>query len=79
MNRKQWFINRICKRVFPTIICDCQACKSYYDSGFVIDNEFEAIALYDLERDFQSEGSKIKHFDTKEKRTKYENENNLKR
>jgi len=77
MDRKQWFIDRIGKRVFNTLFCDCQTCQSYYEAGTIIHNKFEAIVLFDTESDLQAEGTKLKYFDTKEERTIYEIENNL--
>lgn len=77
MDRKQWFIDRIGKRVFNTMFCDCACFLIVYDAGMVINDRFEAIASYDLESDLQAEGTKLKYFDTKEERTIYETENNL--
>ena len=78
MDRKQWFIDRIGKRVFPISICDCPACEDSYRNGLIIENETEADHLYHSELDAQYDGCKLKHFDTKEERTQYETENNLK-
>jgi len=76
MDRKQWFISRIGKRVFNTLFCDRAYCLIVYEAGMVINDRFEAIASYDLEQDLQAEGTKLKYFDTKEERTQYEIENN---
>ena len=78
MDRKQWFLSRIGKRVFNTLFHDCLICKAFYESGVVLHDRFEAISAYDLERDLQVEGTKLKYFDTKEERTQYETENNIK-
>lgn len=77
MKRKQWFIDRIGKRVFNTKFCDCLICQSYYESGMIIQNEFDAICTFGFEQDLQAEGNKLKYFDTKEERTIYETENNI--
>jgi len=79
MDRKQWFISRIGKRVFNTSFCDCIICQSFYESGTIIHDEFEAIATYGFESDLQAEGTKLKYFDTKEERTAYEIENGIKK
>ena len=49
-----------------------------YENGTIIRDEFEAIFMFGFERDLQSEGTKLKYFDTKKERTQYEIENNLK-
>jgi uncharacterized protein YcsI (UPF0317 family) len=78
MDRQQWFLDRVGKRVFNTLFCNCDICKSDYESGVVICDNFNAIASFNFERDLQAEGTKFKHFDTKEERSIYEAENNLK-
>ena len=77
MDRKQWFIDRIGKRVFNTKFCDCEYCKQVYDHGHIIADDFEAWHLATVEADLQAEGTLLRYFDTKEQRTIYEIENKL--
>ena len=68
--RKQWFIDRIGKRVFRTkTSCDCESCKNVYENGTVIEDRDHAVYL------FAVEGEKIteRYFDTKEEVEEYEN------
>lgn len=77
MDRKQWFKDRIGKRVFGTKYCDCEFCQIIYDSGMIIGDAGDAYLAFAHEQDFQAEGTLLKYFDTKEERTKYEIENKL--
>lgn len=78
MTRKQFFIDRIGKRVFSTPFCNCAYCRKTYVAGMIIQDEFDAICTFGFEQDLQAEGGKLKYFDTKEERTIYENLNQLK-
>jgi len=49
-----------------------------YEYGTTIKSRIEADHLYQSELDAYYDGCKLKHFDTKEERIKYETENNLK-
>jgi len=45
--RKQWFINRIGKRVFRCPVkCDCESCKKGHREGILIADEEHAIYLH---------------------------------
>lgn len=79
MDRKQWFISRIGKRVFNTLWCDCNSCTFFYNQGIVVHDKQEAIDMYSNEILFQAEGTKLKYFDTKEERAQYETENEIKK
>lgn len=49
-NRKQWFLDRIGKRVYrDSNGCSCEVCKRIRDVGLVILDETHAIYLYDME------------------------------
>lgn len=77
MERKQWFLDRVGKRVFNTSFCSCTICKAFYESGTIIHDKFEAICDFGFEQDLQAEGTKFKYFDTKEERSIYEKENGI--
>ena len=77
MDRKQWFKDRIGTRVFRYYKCDCPLCKKIYEIGTIIMDIDFAIDMYDHEVLFNSEGTLLKYFDTKEERTNYEIENKL--
>ncbi len=48
--RKQWFIDRIGKRVFrPPVNCQCDSCKSGHLNGILILDETHADCLYSCE------------------------------
>lgn len=75
MDRKQWFIDRIGKRVFRNkTTCTCLVCKSVYDKGWLIEDENEAIYLYDMEGCAAYDGEQLMYFDTKEEVEQYEQE-----
>lgn len=76
--RKKWFTDRIGKIIYATKFCTCDICQSNYESGLIVSDELLAVSFFDTENDLQSEGAKLKYFDTKEERTQYEIENNLK-
>lgn len=64
-DRKQWFIDRIGKRVFRNKTgCDCVICVLVSEKGLIITDEFHAIYLYDTETDFTAEGNPTHYFDT---------------
>lgn len=53
MNRKQWFIDRIGKRVYRVkSLCDCEGCRTAYENGVIITDESHANYLYDCEREW---------------------------
>ena len=75
MERKQWFIDRIGKRVYRNrTSCGCETCKQVLDVGLMIHDMEHAIYLCDVEYSYNAEGSKLKYFDTKEEVLKFENE-----
>lgn len=52
MNRKQWFIDRIGKRVYRgSISCTCESCQKVEKEGLVISDNDHANYLYDCERE----------------------------
>ena len=71
--RLQWFKERVGKRVFRNKNgCDCPSCEVVYKTGVVITDQFHANYLYDLEKDFSSEGEIMRYFDTKEEVEQFE-------
>lgn len=48
--RKQWFLDRVGKRVFrDKSFCDCEVCKRVEDEGLIIHDESHALYLLDIE------------------------------
>lgn len=73
MERKQWFINRINKRVYRNkVACNCPTCKDVYKNGVIIDNLQHAICLYGYECDYNIKGFPLKYFDTKKEANEFE-------
>lgn len=71
--RKQWFLDRIGKRVFRNMDkCDCAICAAIYEKGLVIVDRMMAQYLYDIETDFTADGAPLKYFDTKQEVTEFE-------
>lgn len=73
IERKQWFIDRIGKRVFRNRnTCDCEICEKTYTEGLIICDLQHACYLYDVECEYNREGIKIKYFDTKKEAEQFE-------
>jgi hypothetical protein len=66
-SRKQWFIDRIGKRVFRNDTQCCEHCDKVYKEGLVISDESHAYHLYDCECEMD-----VKYFDTKDEVTEFE-------
>ncbi len=67
MNRLQWFIDRIGKRVFRSANgCDCVICNRVFEVGIVIEDEMHANYLCGMEGDLKAEGGTMRYFDSKE-------------
>ena len=50
--RKQWFINRIGKRIYrPPLRCDCQHCIDGHINGILISDETHADYLHSCENE----------------------------
>jgi hypothetical protein len=53
-NDKQWFIDRIGKRVYrDKNTCDCEMCNDVFENGLIIKNETHATYLYDVQHELQ--------------------------
>jgi hypothetical protein len=51
---KQWFIDRIGKRVYrDKNPCDCEICMNVFEKGVIIENEMHATYLYDAQHELQ--------------------------
>lgn len=73
--RKQWFINRIGKTVYRSVVtCDCKSCEGVYTDGITIGDEQHAIYLYDWECITSIDYPKlpVRYFDTIAERNYYE-------
>lgn len=67
--RKKWFIDRIGKKVFRGKgTCFCDSCMRSYFNGIVIQDEFHAGYLCDVEIHSDS----MHYFDTMEEMIEYE-------
>jgi hypothetical protein len=67
-NRKQWFLDRIGKRVYRTNFECCDHCEKVYQEGIVIIDRIHAYYLQACQRELG-----IKYFDTIKERNDYEN------
>lgn len=71
--RKQWFLERIGKRVFRNHVgCPCDICESGYEYGVVIDDALSADYLCEVEATGNHEGDPLMYFDTIEQRNAFE-------
>jgi hypothetical protein len=53
-NDKQWFIDRIGKRVYrDKNTCDCEMCNDVFENGLIIKNETHATYLYHIQNEYQ--------------------------
>ena len=72
-DRKKWFIDRIGKRVYRSKTeCNCVSCQQSYENGLIILDDMHAIYLFDTNGCLNSEGIRLKYFDTIKERDKYE-------
>lgn len=70
MNRKQWFIDRIGKRVYRGMVsCPCESCQKAGKEGLVISDNDHANYLYDRERELG-----LKYYDSLEEVKNNKNE-----
>lgn len=70
LERRQWFMNHIEQWIWRNkISCTCKSCVSGYENGVFVYDEIHAIYLHDVEGCSQG---KLKYFDTKEERDKFE-------
>ena len=60
-NRRQWFVDRIGKRVFRTPVDCCEHCTKVNKEGLVIHDEQHAQYLFDVECE-----TPVKYFDKDE-------------
>ena len=73
--RKQWFIDRIGKRVYRNkTSCDCATCERIYTDGIIISDSTHADYIFDCECIYNAEGNPLKYFDTLEERNVFEKE-----
>lgn len=65
--RLQWFIDRIGKRVYRTSNgCGCSTCQRILEEGIMIEDEFQAEYMHDMEGCAELDGNTMRYFDTKE-------------
>lgn len=71
--RRQWFLDRIGKRVFRNRgTCTCEDCKKVERYGLVIKDRIHAIYLNDMESCAMADGTYLHYFDTKKDVKQYE-------
>ena len=64
MQTKNWFIDRIGKRIFrDSAGCECDSCKDIMKNGFLIKDKEHAGYLYDVQGHFYVEGVKLNYRD----------------
>ena len=68
LENRQWFIDRIGKRVFRTDTKCCAVCAEIYKNGLVIHDETHASYLNDISAELG-----VRYFDTKQEVVEYEN------
>jgi hypothetical protein len=68
MKTKEWFIERIGKRIFRNDnFCGakCKTCKIITENGLVIADETHASYLFEVQNDYRSEGIILDYRDEK--------------
>lgn len=63
INRHQWFMDRIGKRVYLNSCCSCGICKSMESKGVLVSSESDAKYFFDEESELEGV---FKFFDTAE-------------
>lgn len=65
-DRKQWFLNRIWKRIYrDPMNCPCPSCKQVDVEWLIIEDRFHAINLFDTEGDYAVEWILLNYRDEK--------------
>lgn len=54
-DRKQFFLDRIGKRLFRYETCRCPGCTNIFENGLVVENEKQALYLWESEGIWASE------------------------
>ncbi len=71
--RKQWFIDRIGKKIYRNkTTCDCAICESVYKNGLTVSDEMHADYVHECESIYNYEGTPLKYFDTIQERDVFE-------
>lgn len=61
-----WFKDRIGKRIYRgDNACGCLACKEVFKNGIVVNSEYHAQYLYNMQNDFGAEGIELNYRDEK--------------
>jgi len=64
MKTKQWFIDRIGKKIYRNSNgCDCEVCKNIGVHGVIVSNELHAIYLFDIQNAYNEEGINLNYRD----------------
>ncbi len=74
-DRRQWFKDRIGKRVFRNRNgCSCSVCEGVYQNGSIVDDEYWN---YDCETEgeYNADGFPLQYFDTKEEAIQFTTQN----
>lgn len=65
--RQKWFMSKIGQRIYRNDDgCDCGVCKYILEHGIFINDELQAQYCYDIECDFNADGTPLRYFDTKQ-------------
>lgn len=63
--RLKWFLSKVGSTLYRNDHgCDCQSCKDVLERGVFINDELHAHYCYDIECDFNAEGTPLRYFDT---------------
>jgi len=72
MRTKEWFLERIGKRVYRTPVCPCTICTDIQKNGMIITDQKHAEYIYTVQADLRAEDLALLFFDTKEERDNYD-------
>ena len=71
--RKKWFTDRIGKRVYRgSTSCECPICNDVAKIGLIIEDEFHAEYLMDVEGAYRMDGHDLRYVDSLEELNNYE-------
>lgn len=73
IERKQFFLKKVGDVLWRSKTdCTCESCMRVYKEGIHVDNEQQALYLYDYESVTAVDGFPVKYFETKEERDNFE-------
>lgn len=74
--REEWLRSRVNKVVFrPDTGCTCEICKHVYQKGLIVEDEYHADYLAEMEGNYSMEGWPMQYFDTRSEAIEFEKNN----